>query len=45
MPPKAALTHNFFTPLRTTDMDTETAEEENMLLEQELPENHIGSHQ
>jgi hypothetical protein len=37
MPPKAVLTHNFFTPLRTTNMDTETTEAENTLLEQEAP--------
>jgi hypothetical protein len=37
MPPKAALTHNFLAPLRTTEMDIETAEEENMPLEQEAP--------
>jgi hypothetical protein len=37
MPLKAALTHNFFALLRTTDMDTETAEEENTLPEQEAP--------
>jgi hypothetical protein len=31
----AMLTHNFFAPLRTTDMDTETTEAENTLPEQE----------
>jgi hypothetical protein len=35
-PPKVALTHNFFAPLRTTVMDTETAEAENTLPEQEI---------
>jgi hypothetical protein len=29
LPPKAVLTHNFFAPLRTTDMDTETTGTEN----------------
>jgi hypothetical protein len=33
--PKALLTRNFFAPLRTTDMDTETTGAENTLLEQE----------
>jgi hypothetical protein len=37
LPQKAALTHNFFAPLRTTDMDTETPGAENTLLEQEAP--------
>jgi hypothetical protein len=33
---KAMPTCNFFTPLRTNDMDTETNEAENTLLEQEI---------
>jgi hypothetical protein len=37
LPPKEALTNNFFTPLRTTDMETETTGAENTLLEQEAP--------
>jgi hypothetical protein len=35
LPPKAVLTRNFFAPLRTTDMDTETNEAENTLSEEE----------
>jgi hypothetical protein len=35
MPPKAVLTHNFFTPLRTINMDMETSEAKNTL--QEIP--------
>jgi hypothetical protein len=35
MSPKAELTCNFFAPLSTTDMDTETTGTENTLLEQE----------
>jgi hypothetical protein len=31
MPPKAVLTHNFFAPLRTTDMDMGATEAENSL--------------
>jgi hypothetical protein len=37
LPPKAVLTRNFFTPLGTTDMDTETTEAENTLPEHEAP--------
>jgi hypothetical protein len=37
MPPKAVITHNFFAPLRTNDMDTETTGAENTLPEQEVP--------
>jgi hypothetical protein len=37
MPPKAVLTHNFFGPLRTTDMDMETTGAQNALPEQEAP--------
>jgi hypothetical protein len=37
MPPKAMLTHNFFTSLRTADMDMETTEAEKTLQEQEAP--------
>jgi hypothetical protein len=37
LPPKAMLTRNFFTPLRNTDMDTETTATENALLEQKVP--------
>jgi hypothetical protein len=37
MPPKAVLTRNFFAPLRTTDMDTETTEAENTLPVHEVP--------
>jgi hypothetical protein len=37
LPPKAVLTHNFFTPLRTADMDTDTAVTENTIPEQEAP--------
>jgi hypothetical protein len=35
LPPKAASTRNYFPPLRTTDMDTETTGAENSLPEQE----------
>jgi hypothetical protein len=35
LPPKAVLTHNFFAPLRTSDMDMETTGIENTLPEQE----------
>jgi hypothetical protein len=34
LPPTAVLTHNDFTPLRTTDVDTETTGGENALPEQ-----------
>jgi hypothetical protein len=34
LPPKAVLTHNFLKPLRTSDMDTDTTDAENTLLEQ-----------
>jgi hypothetical protein len=37
LPPKAVLTCNFFAPLRTTDMVTETSGAENGLPEQEAP--------
>jgi hypothetical protein len=37
LPPKSVLTCNFFAPLRTTDMDTETTGTENALPEQETP--------
>jgi hypothetical protein len=37
MPPKAVSTRNFFAPLRTTGMDTETTGAENTLPEQEAP--------
>jgi hypothetical protein len=37
LPPKAVLTRNFLTPLRTTDMDMENAGAENTLPEQEAP--------
>jgi hypothetical protein len=37
LPPKAVSTRNFFAPLRTTDMDTETTGAENALPEQEAP--------
>jgi hypothetical protein len=39
--PKAASTRNYFAPLRTTDMDTETTGAENMLPEQEAPKNQV----
>jgi hypothetical protein len=35
LPPKAMLTRNFFTPLRTTDIDTEATGAENAQQEQE----------
>jgi hypothetical protein len=35
--PKTVLTFDFFTPLRTTDMDTETTGAENTLPKQEAP--------
>jgi hypothetical protein len=35
--PKAVLTHNFFAPFRTPDMDMETTGAENNLPEQEAP--------
>jgi hypothetical protein len=37
LPPKAVSIRNFFAPLRTTGMDTETAGAENTLPEQEAP--------
>jgi hypothetical protein len=37
LPPKAVSTRNYFAPLRTTDMDTETTGAENTLPEQEAP--------
>jgi hypothetical protein len=37
LPPRAVLIRNFFAPLRTTDMDTETTGAENSLPEQEAP--------
>jgi hypothetical protein len=37
LPPKAVLTHNFFAPLRTTDMDTQTTGTSNILSKQEAP--------
>jgi hypothetical protein len=37
LPAKAVLTRNFFAPLRTTDMDTETTGAENATPEQEAP--------
>jgi hypothetical protein len=37
LPPKAVSSRNFFAPLRTTSMDTETAVTENTLPEQEAP--------
>lgn len=37
LPPKAVLTHTFFTLLRTTDMDTESNGTENTLPEKEIP--------
>jgi hypothetical protein len=37
LPPKAVSTRNYFTPLRTTDMATETTGPKNMLLQQEAP--------
>jgi hypothetical protein len=37
LPPKAVSTRNFFKPLRSTDMDTETTGAENTLPEQEAP--------
>jgi hypothetical protein len=37
LPPKSVLHDKFFAPLRTTDMDTETTEAENTLLEQKAP--------
>jgi hypothetical protein len=37
LPPKAVLNCNYFAPLRTTDMDTETIGAENSLPEREAP--------
>jgi hypothetical protein len=37
LPPKAVLARNFFTPLRTNDMDMETTGAKNTLLDQEAP--------
>jgi hypothetical protein len=37
LPPKSVSTRNFFAPLRTPDMDTETTGAENTLPEQETP--------
>jgi hypothetical protein len=45
LPPKAVPIHNYFAPLRTTDMDTETTGAENTLPEQEAPKNEVGCHQ
>jgi hypothetical protein len=40
LPPKSTLTHNFFTPQRTTDIDTtENTDAENTLPEQEAATN------
>jgi hypothetical protein len=35
LPPKSVLIYNFFAPLRTVDMDTETADAENTIPEEE----------
>jgi hypothetical protein len=45
LPTKAVITCNFFAPLRTNDMDTETTGEENTLPEKEAPRNQVGRHQ
>jgi hypothetical protein len=45
LPPEAALTSNFVEPLRTTDMDTDNTEAENILPEQEVPRKQVDSHQ
>jgi hypothetical protein len=45
LPTKAVITRNFFAPLRTNNMDTETTEAENALPEQEPPEILLGRHQ
>jgi hypothetical protein len=37
LPPKAVITRNFFSPLITTDMDTETTEAKITLPKQEAP--------
>jgi hypothetical protein len=37
LPTKAVITRNFYAPLRTNDMDTETTAEENTLPEKEVP--------
>jgi hypothetical protein len=37
LPSKTVLTHNFFTPLRATDMETETTGTENTLPVQKIP--------
>jgi hypothetical protein len=42
MPPKAMLTRNFFAPLRTTEMDTETTGVENTVPEQEASRKRSG---
>jgi hypothetical protein len=42
LPAKAVITGNFFTPLRTNDMDTETTGAENTLPEQEAPRKSVG---
>jgi hypothetical protein len=39
LPPKAVLTRNFFTPVRTTEMNMETTAADNVLPEQETPKN------
>jgi hypothetical protein len=39
LPPKEVLTRNFFAPLRTTDMDTNTTGAEKTLPKQEAPRN------
>jgi hypothetical protein len=37
LPTKAVITRNFFAPLRTNDMDTETTAAENTLPDKEAP--------
>jgi hypothetical protein len=43
LPAKAALSHNFFAPLRTTDKDMETTGAENYR-SRRSPENRVGCH-
>jgi hypothetical protein len=45
LPPKSASTRNYFAPLRTTDMDTETTGAENTPSEQEAPRKSGNLHQ
>jgi hypothetical protein len=45
LPTKAVISRNFFASLRNNDMDKETTEAENTLLEKEAPRKQVGHHQ